>query len=384
MVEAADESPAVIIDNGSGMVKAGFSGEESPNAVFPSVVGVPKNESAMIGVSQKEHYIGEEAIQKRGVLNIKYPIAHGKVLDWDDMTRVWQYTFYTMLRVDPAQTGGVLLTEAPLQPKANREKMAEIMFETFNVPNFFAAIQALMSLYSSGRTTGLVVDSGDGVTHTVPVFEGYSIPHAIFRMDIAGRVLSDYVKKLILENCGKAMESSSELDIVRDIKEKLCFVAETSSKYEEMKAAAADSTEHDENYTLPDNAVLNVKGAVRFMGPELLFKPELNGLSCKSIHGLTHQSIEACDIDTRKNLIKNIILSGGSTLYSGLDARLKDELVSLLPAGSEVKIIAEPTRKFLVWRGASTYTSLSSFAKSWVTKDEYEEYGAAVIGRKCK
>ena len=274
---AGGDAAAVIIDNGSGMVKAGFAGEEAPSAVFPSVVGTPKNQSAMLGVSQKDHYIGEEAIQKKGVLNIRYPIAHGKVTDWDDMTRVWQYTFYSMLRVDPKECAGVLLTEAPLQPKAMREKMAEIMFEQFSAPAFYVAIQAVMSLYSSGRTTGLVVDSGDGVTHVVPVYEGYSIPHAINRIDIAGRTLSEYVKKLILEHCGKDMASSSELDCVREIKEKLCFVAPSSTEYDQMEAAAATSNEHDKTYTLPDLSTLNVKGAVRFMGPELLFRPTLDG-----------------------------------------------------------------------------------------------------------
>lgn len=363
MVDSAGTLKSVIIDNGSGMVKAGFAGDEAPAAVFPSVVGTPKTGSAMLGVSQKEHYIGDEAIAKKGVLNIKYPIAHGKVEDWDDMSKVWHHTFYTALRVEPSEIVGALLTEAPLQPKANREKMASIMFEQFSVPAFYVAIQAVMSLYSAGRTTGLVVDSGDGVSHTVPVYEGFSLPHAILRMDIAGRVLTDYIRKLIQEHVGIAMTSSSELEVVRDIKETLCFTCETAAQYDEFKNNSTTSSEHDKSYTLPDKQVITVKGAVRFMGPELLFKPELNGLTCDSLNGLTVKSINAADMDVRKELTKNLILSGGSTMFEGLPARLKADITDALPAGSDVRVVAEASRKYSVWKGASTLCSLSHFAK---------------------
>jgi actin-related protein len=222
-----EEAQTVVIDNGSGMVKAGFAGEEGPRCVFPAIVGRPKNQSAMMGVNQKTFYIGDEASQKRGVLELKYPISAGLVEDWDDMEKVWNHTFYNELRVTPSECNGVLLTEAPRNPKANREKMIQLMFETFEVKNCYVAIQAVMSLYAAGRTTGLVVDSGDGVTHTVPVFEGFSLPHAVEKMNIAGRVLTNYLQKLLLEN-GYSMTSSAELEIVKDIKEKLCYVA---SKY---------------------------------------------------------------------------------------------------------------------------------------------------------
>lgn len=362
MVDAGS-AKSVIIDNGSGMVKAGFAGDEAPAAVFPSVVGTPKSQSAMLGVSNKDHYIGDEAIAKKGVLSIRYPIAHGKVLDWDDMTKVWHHCFYTALRVEPSEITGALLTEAPLQPKENREKMAEIMFDTFNVPAFYVAIQAVMSLYSAGRTTGLVVDSGDGVSHTVPVYEGFSLPHAILRMDIAGRVLTNYVKKLLLQHTGMDFTSSSEMEVVKDIKETLCFTAETSAQYDEFKNNAATSSQHDKSYTLPDKQVITVKGAVRFMGPELLFKPELDGLTCDSVSSLTVKSISAADIDVRKELTKNLILSGGSTMFEGLPARLKDDITNALPAGSDVRVVAEASRKYSVWKGASTLCSLSHFAK---------------------
>merc|ERR1719389_62659 len=250
MVENGDEDPLVIVmDNGSGMMKAGFAGEEAPQAVFPAAVARPKgNLQQMHGVAGKSEYIGEEAMAKKGICEINYPIAAGIVESWEDMEKVWHHTFYNELRVAPNEAKGVLLTEAPRNPKANREKMVQIMFDVFEVQNTYVAFQAVMSLYAAGRTTGLVVDSGDGVSHTVPVFEGFSIPHAVEKMEIAGRLLTAYMQKLMLE-AGESLTSSAELEIVRDIKEKHCFVAEN---YEQEHADAQASSAADQSYTMPD------------------------------------------------------------------------------------------------------------------------------------
>jgi len=361
------------------MVKAGFAGEEGPRAVFPSIVGRPKNASTMHGVNQKNEYIGDEAMQKKGILNLEYPIAHGIVNSWEDMERVWHHTFYNELRVAPEECLGVLMTEAPRNPKENREKMTTIMFETFQVKNMYVSIQAVLSLYAAGRTTGLVCDSGDGVTHTVPVFEGFSIPHAVEKMEIAGRLLTAFMQKLLLDS-GESLTSSAELEIVRDIKEKLCYVA---ADYETENAQAQNSSEHDKSYTMPDKRVITVNAHTRMSGPELLFKPHLNGKSCASMHQLAWNSVSASDVDVRKELCKNIILSGGTTMYDGLAERLKSEITALAPSGSEIRIIAAPDRKYAVWKGGSTLASLSTFASSWVTAEDYAEHGAQVIHRKC-
>jgi len=379
MVEDED-NPVVVLDNGSGMVKAGFAGEEAPQVVFPAIVGRPRgNTGQMIGGSQKSEYIGEEAMKMKGVLNINYPIAAGIVESWEDMEKVWHHTFYNELRVAPNETKGVLLTEAPRNPKKNREKMVQVMFETFEVPNVYVAIQAVMSLYSAGRTTGLVVDAGDGVTHTVPVFEGFSLPHAVEKMEIAGRVLTEYMQKLLLES-GHSFTSAAEIQIVRDIKEQLSFVAQN---YAEEHEAAKTSSEHDKQYTLPDKAVITVPATVRMGCPELLFDPTKNGMTCKSIQALAWASVQAADVDVRKELCKNIIMSGGSTMYEGIADRLKTELTNLAPSGAEIRIVASADRKYAVWKGGSTLASLSTFASSWVTAEDYQEHGAAVIHRKC-
>ena len=177
----SDSANIAVIDNGSGYTKAGFAGEEAPCAVFPAIVGRPKFAPGM-ETNTKTEYLGDEALKMQGVCNLSYPITTGIVTSWEDMERVWHHAFYNELRAEPKELEGVLLTEAPRNPKKNREKMAEVFFDTFEVNNLYVAIQAVMSLYSAGRTTGLVLDSGDGVSHTVPVFEGFSIPHAVERM----------------------------------------------------------------------------------------------------------------------------------------------------------------------------------------------------------
>jgi actin-related protein len=186
---AEEDNNIVVIDNGSGVLKAGFSGEDAPRSIFPSIIGRPKYLNVLKGVKCKDEYLGDEAQQKRGILKISYPIEHGIIKDWDDMEKIWNHTFYVELRVSPDERP-VLLTEPPLNPKLNREKMTQIMFETFNVPAMYLANSGVLSLYSSGRHTGIVCDFGDGVTCTSPINEDFIIPHAVGKMKIAGRELT--------------------------------------------------------------------------------------------------------------------------------------------------------------------------------------------------
>lgn len=375
----SDSPPVLVCDNGSGTLKAGFSGEDLPRAIFPSLVGRVGQgaQGVMVGADGSEVYIGDEAQAKRGILVLKHPVTNGVITDWDDMEKVWHHMFYNELAAAPEEQP-ILLTESPLNPRNNRERTAQVMFELFGVPAMYLSVQNVLALYSSGRTTGIVIDAGDGVIDIVPVFEGYWLPMASQQLNLSGRDLTTYLGKLLQER-SYFLASSTEMETVRDIKEKLCYVARN---YNVEFQTDESSSGVERAYQLPDGQVITI-GSERFRCPEVLFDPSLIGLNEDGIQDIAFRSIMQCDSDVRRDMYANMVLSGGTTMFKGIGERVTKEIIGLLPSSMKVKVIAPPERLYSVWTGGSIMACLSSFEQKWITVYDYEEYGPSIVHQKC-
>ncbi|KAK7563964.1 actin-domain-containing protein [Phyllosticta citricarpa] len=351
----------IVIDNGSGTIRAGFAGQDVPKCYFNSWVGRPKHVRALAGALEGDFFIGKKADGLKGLLKINYPLEHGVVTDWDDMERIWQYLYTEELKT-VSEDHPVLLTEAPLNPRTNRDTAAQILFETFNVPALYTSIQAVLSLYASGRTTGVVLDAGDGVSHAVPVFQGFQIANAIQRIDIAGRDVTDYLQTL-LRKSGYVFHTSAEKEIVKDIKQQHSYVCLDPIKEEkEWTGSTARANEKSIEYRLPDGQRLKV-GAERFRAPEILFNPELIGSEWQGVHQMVVTAINRTDLDLRKDLYSSIVLSGGCTLTKGFGDRLLHEIQRLAVRDMKIRISAPPERIYTTWTGGSILAGLSTFKK---------------------
>ncbi|CAJ1370876.1 unnamed protein product [Effrenium voratum] len=352
---------ALVVDNGSSFLKAGLAGEDVPRVVFPCMLSRTGPGEPVL--------CGTEA-QKRG-LSLKQPICRGVVTNWDDMERIWRHCFLNQLKMAPEEHP-VLLTEVPLNPKAHRERLTQMMFDTFNAPACYVTTGAVLSLYTSGRNTGVVVDCGDQVMHGVPIYEGTTLPHAITRADFGGKDLTDYLASLLAQ-LGIAF-FATELNVVRDIKEKICYVAE------DFPRARLETVRRP--FELPDGGIVTLEQE-RVKCPEALFQPSLLGKDSAGLTDLAWQCIKRCNVDIRRELYGNVVLAGGGSLFPGLERRLQMELASLAPPSTEVKVLCPPERKYSAWIGGSILTSLSTFQQMWISRAEYDESGPSIVHRKC-
>ncbi|XP_062502417.1 actin-related protein 2-B [Corticium candelabrum] len=386
MVDAAGNK-VVVCDNGTGFVKCGYAGANFPSHIFPSLVGRPIIRSTVkVGdIEVKDLMVGDEASQLRSMLEVNYPMENGIVRNWDDMLHVWDYTFKEKLKVDPKDCK-VLLTEPPMNPKKNREKMIETMFEKYDVAGCYIAVQAVLTLYAQGLLTGVVIDSGDGVTHICPVYEGFALPHLTRRLDIAGRDVTRYLIKLMLLR-GYAFNHSADFETVRMMKEKLCYVGYNIDLEQKL---ANETTVLVETYTLPDGRVVKV-GGERFAAPEALFEPHLIDVDSVGVAELLFNTIQAADIDTRADFYKHIVLSGGSTMYPGLPSRLEREIKQLYLervlkgdtsklSKFKIRIEDPPRRKHMVFLGGAVLADImKDKASFWMSRQEYKERGLNVL-----
>ncbi|KAJ5073812.1 actin alpha 1 skeletal muscle a [Anaeramoeba ignava] len=355
--EEIDENETIIIDNGSSTIKTGFGGDDTPRIIFPSIVGRLRHPEIMTGLNIKDYYVGDEAISKRGILTLKYPIEHGIITNWDDIECIWHHTFYNELKISPEEHS-LLMTEPPLNPKSNREKTTQIIFETFNIPNFYLSNSSVLALLQSKRTTGIVIEMGYQVCNSVSIHEGNVLNDSILRMNIGGRDLTDYLQKILYER-GYSFITYAEREIIKDIKEKLCYVS--LDFYEEMDLSN-NSNSIEKNYELPDGQIITLGNEI-FRCTEPLFQPSLIGFSQIGIHQIIYNSIMKCDEEIRKEIIEK-------------------EIKQLSPKDMKVEVISPPERKYSVWIGGSILSSHYIFKNLSISKEEYEEFGPSIIHKK--
>mmetsp|Transcript_3821 Transcript_3821/g.5842 ORF Transcript_3821/g.5842 Transcript_3821/m.5842 type:complete len:400 (-) Transcript_3821:242-1441(-) len=370
----------VVIDNGTSTIKAGFAGASKPKVVIGTKVGRTKHMRIMPGGALEQEqersgpsssFVGQKLDDHRGAFLLQFPMDKGGVVDggWEAMERVWDHVYSESNLGAQRDQHPALLTEAPLNPRSNRDQTAEIFFETFRTPALFFAPPSVLSLYASGRTTGVVLDVGEGVTHCVPVYEGHALPHSVMRSDVAGRDVTARLQ-LLLRRCGLPFTTTAESDLVKTMKEEIGYVTPSP--------ADVDEKESKSQYQLPDGQVVNVSSE-RYQSPEILFNPSIIGSEEPGVADVLVKSILKSDIDLRSTLFSQIVLAGGSTMFPGFGERMLYEMRARCPSHTRIRISAPPERMHSTFVGGSILASLATFKTMWVTRAEYEEHGSKIL-----
>lgn len=407
----AYQLPAIVIDNGTGYSKLGYAGNREPQFIIPSTIAIKENMKVgdqasrrlTRGIDDLDFFIGDEAVDAPGY-SVKYPIRHGIVEDWDLMERYWEQCIFKYLRAEP-EDHYFLLTEPPLNTPENREYTAEIMFESFNVPGLYIAVQAVLALAASWTSrpvgertlTGIVIDSGDGVTHCIPVAEGYVIGSCIKHIPIAGRNITYFIQSILREREPNIPPEQS-LETAKAIKERFCYIcpdlAKEFEKYDKNSAKWIKQYIGHNNITKQPFEV--DVGHERFLGPEIFFNPEIaNSDFLAPLSEIVDDCIQNSPIDVRRPLYKNIVLSGGSTMFRDFDRRLQRDIQRVVnarlktsyslsqgrlePKPIDVQVLSHHMQRYAVWFGGSMLASTSEFYSTYShTKAQYDEWGPSI------
>jgi actin-related protein len=387
-----DEQDVIVLDNGSGYLKVGFSGEDAPRAVLPTVVATTtvdegstaEEHAGMTVESQKKSqaYFGEEALREgeaQANATITRPVQRGEIqltsAYKEALEALWDHTFRNVLGVEQEELPILIADPLPLGQSAYpaRQWMTEVMFEKFKVKSLAIFNTSVLSLFSTGRTRGLVVESGEGLTQAVPVFEGYAIPHAIFKMEVAGYDITSKVSKMLENHPGEAF--AGNMRVMQAMKEKTCSVA---LDYNTAVKGRDNSDEESKSFELPDGNIVQVSQDIRYSAPELLFGGR--DQNAPSIQKICMEAINTCDLDFRLDLVRSLVVAGGTSMLPGLAPRLRSELSSLLPGemSKQVDICVDSQRKYAAWIGGSMFASLSTFDQVAITRQEFEDGKADV------
>ena len=374
-----EEFDPIVFDNGASTIKTGYGGYEAPLYVFKSVVGYKKPHLDN-SKNSNDFFVGDDISSQIGIQLLHHPIERGIITNWDDNEKIWHYSFYNKIKTDPSKHP-ILVTEPLQNPKECREKTIQIMFETFNVPSFYFGNQGYLSICSNGYTTGVVLDIGDSITQIVPIYQSHVLPNT-YKINFGGRDLNECLFKLLTER-KQIINPSTGIDIIQDIKEKLCYVAL------DYNSEIHNNKELNKAYKLQNGSNITLNNEI-FTIPELLFNPSLdgllNGMNCSieyGIHKLVFDSIMKSDEKLRNYLFSFIFLSGGSSMFEGLENRLQKEISSLAPSSMTTKVIASPDRNYAVWIGGSIISTIETFPKISISKDEYWETGPSIVHSKC-
>jgi len=397
----ATGKPPCVIDCGTGFTKMGYAGNSEPSYIVPTYIANPINKQGKktAECADLDFYIGHEAQAHSRTYQGDFPIKHGIVENWDNMEKYWQRCIYQYMRCDPEEHYFVL-TEPPMNTPENREYTAEVMFETFNVPGLYIGVQAVLALIASRLSkaadktlTGTVIDSGDGVTHVIPVVEGYVIGSCIKHIPLAGSDITKFVQNQLRDR-NEPIPKEDSLMVARKVKEMYSYVCpdivKEYNKYDK-DASKFRLFEGTDSRTGKDYKV--DVGYERFLGPEIFFNPEIfSSQFTTPLPQVVDETIQGCPIDCRKPLYKNIVLSGGSTMFKDFGRRLQRDVqritkertakaqanVSLQLSKTEVKVISHAMQRFAVWFGGSMLASLPQFYEMSHSKADYEEYGPSI------
>lgn len=364
---------SIVIDIGSGFCKAGFANESAPHSVFPTIVGNPRHKGSIIGQQSQESYVGNDAFDKIGILNIDYPVRSGFVMNWNELIQIFNYIYENELKVN-SNEHPVLLTDSIKSDKRQREKSLQVFFEQFQVPLFSICKQSALSVFSTGQKSGLSIDVGYETIQIVPVHECQSLQSESKCINFGGRELTNLFLKAQKER-GFQLSDITGLLISSEIKEKYGYVALNYQNEIEKYNPSCDVS-----YQSQDGDEFKVSDE-RFKIPELLFNPSLNGLNFPSIQKAAMDSIMNCDASIRAQLFDNVVLCGGSSLFNGFAERFESELSQIVEKSAKINIVAQQNRSFSTWIGGSVFASSDDFEGVAVSKAEYDEKGTAIVSK---
>lgn len=373
-------SEAIVIDNGSGLYKVGFAGEDIPRFSIPNIIGITDGTEIYSEEDKANKFIGWSAYEKKEKLKLFRPLERGKIVDWDAMENMWRYTFENELKSELEHSKLPVLISAPAKGfKKGRKKMLKILFESFDLPGVALISQNLLSLFSTGRATGLSIEIGEGTISSVPCFEGNVIPYASNQMELSGKDITKYLQSLLKLKCNISLPDT-QYEILQDIKEQIIFM-KVDGKVNPTGLLSYDS----EAYELPDGQIITIPKEIRYKLPEIIFKPSLDENLSTELLGLTdliNESLKRCDEDLRSEMLSFITISGGSSNIYGFPQRLQYELNNSINSAKNIKVNANSQRKNGTWLGGSMLASMDAFSNIMISRQEYDEYGEDIIYRK--